>query len=181
MGYILSANEKENIGKISAALNAILDIPETLVVLEEHEDARYKGSHDIVSNTIFVNEKLWTDYMNESVDYLKAVNLMHFIATMAHEKRHFWQSINDKEQFAKDTIVELAYYSDFDSIEPEVYLNLPSEIDARAFQALIEERLIGQHWPLQTQIKEEVFNKRLEELKTQYGDRIEKVIQPLYK
>ena len=177
---VLTEEQKNSIINASATFNSILGIPETPVVLEHYPDSRYRGSHDILTNIIFISDKLLLDYVNETIPYKKAIALMHFIATMAHEKRHFWQSINDKEQFDKDTIVEFTYYSNFDSIKPEVYLNLPSEIDARAFQALVEERLIGEYWPLQTQINKETFNKRLEELRTQYGDRIKQAFKPLY-
>lgn len=161
-------------------LRLILKLPAIVLELEEHPDNRYLGSYSVFDGVVHVNAKLWSSFKAAVNETDKLISFGLFVSSLAHEMRHCYQSLYESKQYSIDMLAELNYYNDFGSIDPRTYHNLPSEIDAKAFQALIEERLFSVYLPISTDVDEEIFLKRLNELKNEYWDKIVSEFKPLY-
>ena len=164
----------------SAALSKVLDIPNTLDGVEKFEDSFTYGCHFFDTNVILIDEVFINNANNADDELEKNINSAFAVSIIAHEKKHFHQNIKEQSKYMNDFLAETRFFNKDGTVTKAQYLNLEAEIDARAFAALIEERLIGrQIFDLPKEIDADRFNNRKEELRTLFGERINKFIKPL--
>lgn len=170
---MLNEIEKDFYIKISALINYILDVPGIKIDCDGSSAIpQYYGSHDFVNNVIYVN-KLYLDNVikdagTPNFDYSFSV----FASIIAHETMHFYQKINSTQQIIKDFKVEIEMLEDSNKFDNKLYVNLSTEIEARAFGALIQEKIIGSYDPINKDIDDNEFNKQYKRLKSIYWDKI---------
>ena len=134
----------------------------------------YLGEHNISKKTIGINQKLYDDVLslrNYNKSDSKQVGLYFasyakLVGTIAHETMHYFQSINSNEKIEEDFEREMDFANDL--ITYEEYVNLDIELEARAFEAIVQEFLINRSFPLPESIDKEEYNKKYEELKDKY-------------
>lgn len=108
------------------------------------------------------------------------VNLAFFAGIVAHETRHFYQASLSNSTYNLEFLKETEYYLNMDGFNETEYCDLEIEIDAHAFQALIEEKICTQHFPIPKYMNQTKFDKRYNELKEQYSHKIDEVFKEVF-
>jgi len=170
---ILNQIEKTIFINTSALINYILNVPGIKLDCDDAlDEPMYYGSHDFINNIIYVN-KLYLDNVIKSNNTDKYdYNYSVFCSIVAHETMHFHQKTNPSSQIIKDFVTEIEMLDDTSKFDNKTYVNLSTEIEARAFGALIQEKIIGYYDPINSDIDVDEFNKKYNELKDVYWNKI---------
>lgn len=164
----------------SAALSRVLSIPNTTDGIDEFPDSLTYGCHFFDTNIIVIDETFVKNIQNAKDDMMRNLHTAFAVGIIAHEKKHFHQNINEQSKYMSDFLAETSFFNKDGTVTKEEYLNLNAEIDARAFAALIEERLIGQQiLDLPAGLDKNKFETRKEELKQLFGANINLFIKPI--
>jgi len=164
----------------SAALSKVLTIPNTTDGIDNFQDRFTFGCHIFDTSIILIDEIFVNNIQNAKDEMERNINTAFAIGIIAHEKKHFHQNIKEKSKYLSDFLAETRFFNKDGTVTKEEYLNLNAEIDARAFAALIEERLIGREiLDLPAELDKEKFETRKEELKKLFGEKINIFIKPI--
>lgn len=181
----MTPDKAEQMGiAISYAINKILNVRGINLKYESNKPDKYWGSHDPINKTIYVNKKYFDNFakLDEVSEYAEYMaNFTFFAGIVAHETRHFYQSLLKNPVYIMEFLKETNYYLNMNDFNEREYCNLEIEIDAHAFQALIEEKLCTTHFPIPIYMNKEKFEKRYSELKIEYSNKIDEVFDEVFK
>ena len=173
-------------GVVSLA-NGVLGTNIKRILLEESNNINYYGSHILLTDTISINKQFFDDLLickSKEEHFAKFVFVSGIIA---HEIRHVYQESLNDARYLKEFLIEQDINEKIKLGLPfnkRQYVNLNIEVDAHAFQALIEEKYFekigADHFPIPELMDEKEFNKQLLVLKEMYKKKIDAIYATIY-